>query len=268
MPAVALMVLLSVGYLFAAGGVWPGLDVGQAVAARNCRVLEWSGGLVATAALAIAVYEVVHAAGQAAGLAAVALAGVLIWRRYGIGAWGCLSAALVAGAHGEAYRLLWWPERIGEISPGLAFFLVAIPASVLTVVFGVLTVRRVRWSSAAVAPRVWGAIAVAAMALPVLAAVHPQLGLEAYATVVWGVAAVTLFAAGLACRVQPYRLVALGGVGLAVFRLFFVDIQDTLNRIITFGVLAFVLLGIGYLYHRFRHRLEDIDRETDESRPA
>jgi uncharacterized membrane protein len=77
--------------------------------------------------------------------------------------------------------------------------------------------------------------------------------LTPYATVLWGGAAIALFAAGLFARERVYRLVGLAGLALCVPRVFLVDIESTLYRIVAFVVLGLVLLWVGFSYHRFRH---------------
>lgn len=80
-----------------------------------------------------------------------------------------------------------------------------------------------------------------------------------YATALWGVMGVLVFLGGLILRQRPYRIIGLLGLGCCVIRVFAVDIKETFFRIVAFGVLAVVLLLIGYLYARFR---EFIERET------
>jgi hypothetical protein len=86
-----------------------------------------------------------------------------------------------------------------------------------------------------------------------------NIGVGKIATVCWGVTAILVFVAGLAGGLRNYRLVGLVGLGLCLIRMFLVDIDDTLYRIIAFFVIAVVLLLIGYLYHRFRHLIEVFD---------
>ncbi len=86
-----------------------------------------------------------------------------------------------------------------------------------------------------------------------------RLGVDALTTVCWGVASVCLFIVGLVAGLRPYRLAGLIGLALAMVRMFVVDIDDPLYRIYAFFVIALVLLGIGYLYHRFRHLIEKAD---------
>jgi hypothetical protein len=81
--------------------------------------------------------------------------------------------------------------------------------------------------------------------------------LAPYATVLWGVAAIGLFAVGLFARERVYRLLGLTGLALCIPRVFLVDIDSTLYRIVAFVVLGLVLLWVGFSYHRFRHLIAD-----------
>lgn len=61
---------------------------------------------------------------------------------------------------------------------------------------------------------------------------------------------------GIGAKIKAYRMVAIIGFALPVFRLFVYDIRDTLIRIIAFAILATLLIFVGYLYHRFQSRIE------------
>ncbi len=76
------------------------------------------------------------------------------------------------------------------------------------------------------------------------------------ATALWGLTGIVIFAGGLILRRRAHRIVGLLGLALCVIRVFAVDLSDTFYRIIAFGVVAVVLLVIGYLYTRFREFLE------------
>jgi hypothetical protein len=91
--------------------------------------------------------------------------------------------------------------------------------------------------------------------------------LAPYATVLWGVTAIGLFAVGLFARERVYRLLGLAGLALCIPRVFLVDIDSTLYRIVAFVVLGLVLLWVGFSYHRFRHLIADTDG-TPEKAPA
>jgi hypothetical protein len=87
--------------------------------------------------------------------------------------------------------------------------------------------------------------------------------LAAYATVGWGLVACGVFLTGLLARSRPHRLLGLIGLGLCVPRVFLVDLDSTLHRIIAFIVLGGVLLWVGFSYQRFRHLIADETAEPD-----
>ena len=72
-------------------------------------------------------------------------------------------------------------------------------------------------------------------------------------TTAWAVLALVIFAAGLGLRERIYRIGGFGVLGLAVGRLFVVDVWrfDTLPRIVSFLVLGAVLLVLSFVYNRF-----------------
>jgi hypothetical protein len=76
-----------------------------------------------------------------------------------------------------------------------------------------------------------------------------------WTTASWAVGAVVLLAAGFWGGLRGYRVVALVGLGCAIVRLFAVDVDDTLWRIVAFGVTSGLLIGIGYVYNRYHKRL-------------
>jgi len=77
-------------------------------------------------------------------------------------------------------------------------------------------------------------------------------------TAAWSLLALFCFAAGLLLRDRHYRVGGLALLGLAVARVFFVDVWAFTNpvfRIISFIVLGAVLLVVGYGYNRFEDKL-------------
>jgi hypothetical protein len=89
--------------------------------------------------------------------------------------------------------------------------------------------------------------------------------LAAYATVGWGGAAIAVFAMGLFLRERICRLLGLGGLVLCVPRMFRVDLDSTLYRIVAFVVLGMVLLWVGFSYHRFRHFITEEERLPEDA---
>ncbi len=103
----------------------------------------------------------------------------------------------------------------------------------------------------------------AGLALWFLACVAQRGPVAPYITVGWGLAAAVWFLGGLLLRTAPYRLLGLTGLALCIPRVFFVDLQSALYRIVAFMVLGAVLLWVGFSYHRFRHLIADTSPDAD-----
>ncbi len=88
-----------------------------------------------------------------------------------------------------------------------------------------------------------------------------KTGLAPYVTASCGVAAVSLFLAGLFGRSRPHRLTGLIGLAVCVGRVFVVDLDSTLYRIAAFVAVGVVLLWVGFSYHRFRHLVVEDDKK-------
>jgi hypothetical protein len=84
-------------------------------------------------------------------------------------------------------------------------------------------------------------------------------GVAEWTTAVWATGAVALLVWGFWVGLRGYRVIALLGLAVTIVRLFLVDIDNSLWRIIAFGVTGALLVGIGYLYNRFHKRLADGD---------
>lgn len=65
-----------------------------------------------------------------------------------------------------------------------------------------------------------------------------------------------LIGIGISAKIKAYRMVALVGFALPLFRLFVFDIRETLIRIVAFALLSIFITFVGYLYHRFQSRIE------------
>ena len=83
-------------------------------------------------------------------------------------------------------------------------------------------------------------------------------------TAAWAVLALVVFIAGLALRERVYRVGGFAILGLAVGRIFIVDVWqlETLYRILSFLVLGAVLLLLGYLYNRFADSIRRSSRSA------
>lgn len=80
---------------------------------------------------------------------------------------------------------------------------------------------------------------------------------NSYYTPLLAVTAFALIITGLLCRDRPLRYVGLVALLIPLGRLFLVDVQDALHRIIAFGAAAIMLTVLGYLYHVLSKRVEE-----------
>ncbi len=107
----------------------------------------------------------------------------------------------------------------------------------------------------------------AGLALFFAVAVWQEGAVEPFITMLWGLGALVWFALGLVGRSQPHRLLGLLALLLCIPRVFVVDLQSTLHRILAFAALGVVLLWIGFSYHRFRRWItEDPASEPSEGK--
>jgi predicted membrane protein DUF2339 len=76
-------------------------------------------------------------------------------------------------------------------------------------------------------------------------------------TVVWGIQGVALLAAGFPLRDRVLRLSGLTLLLICIGKLFLWDLRhlDTLPRIFSFIVLGLLLLGVSWIYTRYRERV-------------
>jgi hypothetical protein len=79
-----------------------------------------------------------------------------------------------------------------------------------------------------------------------------------YRTVVWGMEGVALLTAGLGMRERTLRLEGLFLLLACILKLFLYDLRnlETIYRILSFIVLGIILLGVSWIYTRFRDRLQ------------
>ncbi len=77
-------------------------------------------------------------------------------------------------------------------------------------------------------------------------------------TVAWGAQGVALLAAGFPLRDRTLRLSGMGLLLVCILKLFLYDLSylETLPRIFSFIVLGLLLVGVSWLYTRFRERIE------------
>ncbi len=78
-------------------------------------------------------------------------------------------------------------------------------------------------------------------------------------TIFWGICALVLSGLGIWKGRKHLRVAAITLLGLTLLKLFFYDLADlpTLSKAIVFLVLGIVLLGVSFLYNKFKESLED-----------
>ncbi len=190
---------------------------------------------------------------QTVGYVAVGLAGASLWRFANFPHTHAPSAFAIIMAALATFRLCLGASSSGED--------VALTAGLITaagtLIYGLILCARQpggTWRKLALMPAAVGT----ALAFSVF--VSPAIGTGQMTTVCWGVTSILVFVAGLAGGLRNYRLVGLIGLGVCLVRMFLVDIDDTLYRIIAFFAISLVLLLIGFLYHRFRKHIEAFDK--------
>ncbi|MEX0325339.1 MAG: hypothetical protein AB3N33_04545 [Puniceicoccaceae bacterium] len=84
---------------------------------------------------------------------------------------------------------------------------------------------------------------------------YNQLGLLDWYTPILAVTAFSIIIIGLLNVDRIYRIIGLLALLVPLGRLFIVDVQDVLHRIIAFAAAAVVLTVLGFLYHKLSERL-------------
>ena len=79
-------------------------------------------------------------------------------------------------------------------------------------------------------------------------------------TISWGAEALALLSAGFVFRERPLRLQGLGLFLVCVLKLFLYDLRnlETPYRILSFIALGLLLLGVSWVYTRFRAQLQKL----------
>jgi uncharacterized membrane protein len=77
-------------------------------------------------------------------------------------------------------------------------------------------------------------------------------------TMAWGAEALALLGAGFPLRDRVQRLSGLALFMICVLKLFLYDLREleTINRILSFIVLGLILVGVSWMYTRFRDRIQ------------
>jgi hypothetical protein len=125
----------------------------------------------------------------------------------------------------------------------------------LALLFGIFVRRMRRDLTASAAEFVSGLNGALALMAAYLVIYQAGGAVRFYITALWGVVAIVMFIIGLVERAWTLRAVAFAGLGLALLRVFAVDVRSTFDRIIAFFALGGVLLIVGFLYHKWGGKL-------------
>ena len=186
---------------------------------------------------------------------------VLAWRLGLRPAFTAASVLLLAGAGWTALALAGSAGWL--VQPGLAGAGTVVLLAAVALALPVLGRGRPETDAPAWRSRARWLHAIGALGLLFWVAVERRDALAPYATVLWGGVAIAIFGLGLFARERAYRLTGLAGLALCVPRMFFVDLDSTLYRIVAFVALGLVLLWVGFSYHRFRYLIASPDGTDD-----
>ena len=77
-------------------------------------------------------------------------------------------------------------------------------------------------------------------------------------TIAWAVEGLLLLVAGFGLTERTLRLSGLGLLAICLFKVLIIDLRDveTIYRIFSFIVLGAILLGVSFVYTRYRHQLK------------
>ena len=140
----------------------------------------------------------------------------------------------------------------------------ASPGLVTTLVFGVLvyhgaSLARSGFHKNLATPKVasllWGSAAVFSL----LVGLSRDEAMSSFLTSAWALGSVVLLVVGFCFRLRGYRMLGLLCLAFPLGRMFLVDIDEPLWRIVAFGVTGALLVGVGYIYQRFHRQLADGD---------
>jgi|GEM_PF-2923392 len=162
-------------------------------------------------------------------------------------------------AHGMFYHLTLNRDMASET----VFFWMSIGIAVITMVYAVLyrhIMPHMRYTHSRSIQWLHGALSLSLLFILIF---YQQGSLKYYISALMGLAAVSLLVVGFATKVKPYRILGLIGLALCIPRVFVVDVQSMLYRIVAFGGLSVVLLIVGFLYHKFRDFLQRLGEEED-----
>ena len=77
-------------------------------------------------------------------------------------------------------------------------------------------------------------------------------------TIAWAVEGLLLLVAGFGLTERTLRPSGLGLLAICLFKVLIIDLRDveTIYRIFSFIVLGAILLGVSFVYTRYRHQLK------------
>ena len=92
-----------------------------------------------------------------------------------------------------------------------------------------------------------------------------RLARQLWLSLVWTIYGGVMLTVGIARRSKLLRLMALGLLGLTIFKVFLFDLSSLqkLYRIISFIVLGLILLAVSFLYQRYRQQMAGLIGDAD-----
>ncbi len=170
--------------------------------------------------------------------------------------WPGLRPALYAAfvytlaAHLEFY------DQVGSTVLENGFRMASIAVGLITIAYAVVAPKLKLDLRAGMRNTLQWSHGILALALLLVLFASEEGTLEKYTTVFWGVSAIGIFLVGLIDRTKPFRIIGLAGLAICIPRIFIVDINDTLYRIIAFLSLSVVLLVVAFLYNKYKEIIE------------
>jgi hypothetical protein len=144
----------------------------------------------------------------------------------------------------------------GTLKQSMVFLWMSVIVGLITLIYPVISPRLIPTLKPETNSLMQWCFGISALFLFFLLFLSREGYLRNYITVFWGVSAILVFLVGLTDRMKPMRIIGLIGLCVCIARVFIVDIQEMFYRIAAFGVLSVVLLGVGFLYNKYRTRIE------------
>jgi uncharacterized membrane protein len=78
-------------------------------------------------------------------------------------------------------------------------------------------------------------------------------------SIFWGIFALVLVAYGIWKRKKHFRIMAFATLGITLIKMFTYDLNhlNTLSKAVIFIAIGILMLGISFLYNKFKHILSD-----------